>query len=195
LLPAELSRVSLKNGSTVTVRRVTPSDEPALRSLLSGLGPDTRRLRFFTAAANIAGAAHLAALAGADRCGLIATDESGRSIGHAIYVRLDPEHAEVAVEVADDLHGQGLGTILVARLAHIAEQEGITWFVADVLCENAAMLGVFRDGFDARVARRDGAEETVEFLTRDWRLAARRFGLHSGHEDAAHNHAQCDRGA
>ena len=84
--------------------------------------------------------------------------------------------AEVAVEVADHLHGRGLGTILIERLAVVAEQRGITHFVAEVLCENRAMLDVFREGFDGRVVRREGPEERVEFLTAGWRLARERFG-------------------
>ena len=79
------------------------------------------------------------------------------------------------MEVADHLHGQGLGTILIERLAAVAEQRGITHFVAAVLAENRAMLEVFRDGFDARVIRHEGPEERVEFLTSGWRLARARF--------------------
>jgi len=86
----------------------------------------------------------------------------------------------VAVEVADHLHGRGLGTILVERLAATAERRGITHFVAEVLCENRAMLDVFREGFDARVVGREGSGEKVEFLTSGWRLARRRFGGDDG---------------
>jgi GNAT superfamily N-acetyltransferase len=120
-------------------------------------------------------AAHLGAAADAKHCGLIAHDETGVLVGHAMYVKLDETHAEVAVEVADDVHGRGLGTILIERLAVIAEQRGITHFVAEVLCENRAMLDVFREGFDARVVRHVGPEERVEFLTSSWRLAHERF--------------------
>jgi GNAT superfamily N-acetyltransferase len=105
----------------------------------------------------------------------VAHDETGMLVGHAVYTVLAPARAEVAVEVADHLHGRGLGTILIERLAVIAEQRGITHFVAEVLCENRAMLDVFRDGFDARAVRHDGPEERVEFLTSGWRLAHERF--------------------
>ncbi len=100
--------------------------------------------------------------------------ELGVLVGHATFVQLDEAHAEVAVEVADHLHGRGLGTVLIERLAAVAERRGITYFVAEVLCENRAMLDVFREGFDGRVVRREGPEERVEFLTRagDWRRTA-----------------------
>ncbi len=175
--PAEAERVRLRDGSSVTVRRASTLDEPALRSFLEGLCLEARRLRFFSGAANIASAAHLAAAADEEHCGLIAHDELGLLVGHAIYVTLeDPTRAEVAVEVADHLHGRGLGTILIERLAAVAEQRGITHFVAEVLSENQAMLDVFREGFDARVVRHEGPEERVEFLTSGWRLAHKRFG-------------------
>ena len=172
--------VRLRDRSSVAVRPGGKRDEPALRSFLAGLCLEARRLRFFTGATNISSAAHLAAATDAKHYGLIAHDETGVLVGHATYIQLDEKRAEVAVEIADHLHGRGLGTILIERLAAIAEERGITHFVAEVLSENRAMLDVFREGFDARVVRHDGSEERVEFLTSGWRLARERFG-----EDAA----------
>ncbi len=173
--PWETELVLLRDGSSVTVRSATSEDEPALRSFLQGLCLEARRLRFFTGAMDIDQAAHWAVLTGSDRCGLLAHDETGMLVGHAAYIQLNETRAEVAVEVADHLHGQGLGTILIERLALVAEQRGITHFTAEVLAENRAMLNVFRDGFDARAVRHDGPEERVEFLTSDWRVARARF--------------------
>jgi RimJ/RimL family protein N-acetyltransferase len=153
---------------------VAPGDEAQLRSFLMGLCPEARRLRFFTQAADLDRATRWAADTAPDRCGLLAHDEAGALVAHAVYARLDETRAEVAVEVADHLHGRGLGTILVARLAAIAERRGIARFVAEVLPDNRAMLAVFRDGFDARVALREGTD-TVEFPTSAWRLVRERF--------------------
>jgi GNAT superfamily N-acetyltransferase len=171
----EADLVRLRDGSSVTISPASALDESALRSFLEGLCLEARRLRFFSGAANIASAAHLGAAADAQHCGLVAHDEMGVLVGHATYVKLDETRAEVAVEVADHLHDCGLGTILIERLAVIAEQRGITHFVAEVLSENHAMLDVFREGFDGRVVSRDGFEESVEFLTSGWRLAHERF--------------------
>ena len=165
----------LRDGSAVTIRPAGTEDESALRSFLDGLCLEARRLRFFTGAADIVSAAHLAALTDISHYGLIAHDELGVLVGHASYVQLDEERAEVAVEVADHLHGRGLGTMLIERLAIVAERHGITYFVAEVLSENKAMLDVFREGFDGRVLRLEGPEERVEFLTAGWRLARERF--------------------
>jgi GNAT superfamily N-acetyltransferase len=159
----------------VAVRAASADDEAALRSFLSALCLEARRLRFFSGAADMGLAAHLVAATGSDRLGLVAHDDAGGLVGHALYIRLDETRAEVAVEVADRMHGRGLGTILIERLACVAEQRGIVRFVAEVLAENRAMLDVFCDGFDAQLRFRDGAD-VVEFPTAGWRLARERFG-------------------
>lgn len=172
---SEARFMRLRDRSKVAVRQSNLGDEPALHTFLSGLCLEARRLRFFTGAADMGYAARLGVAADAAHCGLIAFDEMGVIVGHATYAKLDDTHAEVAVEVADHLHGRGLGTLLIEMLAAAAEQHGITHFDAEVLCENHEMLDVFRDGFDARVLRQEGPEERVEFLTSGWRLAHERF--------------------
>ncbi len=159
----------------MNVSPVSEDDEEQLLVFFEDLCLESRRMRYFSGAVDLASAARWAALESADRYGLIAREETGAIVGHAVYILLDPEHAEVALEVADQLHGCGLGTLLVEDLAARAERHGVTKFVAEVLCENHAMLDVFREGFDARVIRHDGPEERVEFLTSGWRLAHERF--------------------
>jgi GNAT superfamily N-acetyltransferase len=171
----EALSVSLRDGAKVTIRPCNERDEPALADFLAGLCLNARRLRFFTGAVNIDQAAHLTAATGTDRLGLLAVDDADELVGHAVCIELAPGRAEVAVEVADRLHGQGLGTILVERLAEVAERHGISTFCAQVLPDNGEMLAVFRAGFDAQVAWDDGVE-AVEFPTAAWRLARQRYG-------------------
>lgn len=166
--------VRLRDRSVVAIRPVRPQDEAPLRTFLAELCPEARRLRFFTGAADMRLAAHWAAEDVADHYGLIAHDATGALVGHASYAQLDPRRAEVAVEVADHLHGRGLGTILIERLASVAERRGVSEFVAEVLPENDAMLAVFRDGFDAQVVFHEGIESVV-LPTSAWRLAQTRF--------------------
>jgi GNAT superfamily N-acetyltransferase len=173
--PTEPEFVRLRDGSLVDIRAVDADDETELWRFLSDLCLEARRLRFFSGAVDIHKAAHWAADPATDGLGLVAHDEFGTIVGHASYVRLQDGRAEVAVEVADHLHGRGLGTVLIERLAAIAESRGVTHFVAEVLSENRAMLDVFREGFDARVVHHQGPEERVEFLTSGWRLAQARF--------------------
>jgi len=175
----EPTSACMRDGSRVTIRLSTADDEPALFGFLAGLCLEARRLRFFTGAVDVGDAAHLSAESDPHRAGLLAFDEVGDLVGHALYIRLatnEPSRAEVAVEVADELHGLGLGTILIERLGEIAEHRGISTFVAEVLPDNGAMLDVFRDGFDAEVYWREGSEH-VEFPTSAWRLAHERYAI------------------
>lgn len=175
---ARLAR--LRDGAAVTIREVGPGDEARLHTFLGDLGLKARRMRFFSAAADLGAAARWDADTGSDHRGLIAFDESGQVAGHAAWARLAPDRAEVAVEVADRLHGRGLGTMLLARLAADAEARGITALQADVLAENEEMLICFRDGFDAHVAL-DGSGYLVTFPSAAWRLAQERFAaVHDG---------------
>jgi uncharacterized protein len=177
--PVALARdLHLRDGRTVSVRPVTPDDEEAILEFLTGLSEGSRRLRFFSAAVDLRAEARRGA-AGDDpeHHGLLALAPGRGVVGHAIYVRLPhSERAEVAVEVADDFHHLGLATLLMIRLAQLAEERQITRFFAEVLPENRDMLTVFRDGFAAStLIGRDDVE--VEFSTSSWRDAHARFEL------------------
>jgi len=86
----------------------------------------------------------------------------GRGVGVARYVRdtSDPQAAEIAVTVADDWQGRGLGTELLARLSGRARAEGIHRFTALVSADNAAMAGLLRSVSASPVHREHG---TVEY--------------------------------
>jgi acetyl coenzyme A synthetase (ADP forming)-like protein len=184
--PAEREAdVVLRDGSTVRVRPVRPADEPELRAFLERMSPESRQLRFFTAGADLTGAAHsFADTDYRDRFGLVATTGEDREIvAHAVYVRGGAERAEVGFEVADHLHGQGIATILMAHLAEVASAAGIESFEAEVLAANRRMLRMFRDsGFPAEVrATPDGftvelptafSEQALESFERRERMSA-----------------------
>lgn len=168
--------VHLRNSFTVSVRAATCEDEASIYEFLAGLWVEPRRLRFFNAAIDLRAEAHRGAAGDdVDHHGVLAIAPGRGVVGHAIYVRLpDSERAEVAVEVADDLHHLGLATLLMIRLAQFAEDRQITCFCAEVLPENGDLLAVFRDGFAAvTVTGRDAVG--LEFSTASWRAAHARF--------------------
>jgi GNAT superfamily N-acetyltransferase len=168
-----VERFDLRDGHAVVIRAVRADDEPLIEAFLGRLSLAMRRMRFFTACCNLREQAHRAAGAdGAKHFGFVAVDGDGSVVGHACYVRAGGGRAEVAVEVADDLHHLGLGTHLVARLAELAAGHGIDRFFAEVLPENGEMLTVFHDGFAPTQHRVDGVVE-VEFPTANWSLAPR----------------------
>jgi acetate---CoA ligase (ADP-forming) len=146
--------VVLRDGSTARVRPVRAEDRDGLRDFLAALSMDSRAFRFFGGGTNLEWAADWAVdVDYVDRYGLVVTtggDE--RIIGHAAYMRTDNRTAEVAFEVADELQGQGIGTILLAHLAQAAQDVDIPVFTAVVLPSNHKMTDVFRQsGFPVEV--------------------------------------------
>lgn len=166
----------LRNGLQVSVSPVRLEDEPAILEFLTHLSAESRRRRFFSTGMDLRAETHREMTgAVADHLGLLARTPGLGVVGHAIYVRVPlSRRAEVAVEVADDLHHLGLATQLVIRLARFAEGRDITRFFAEVLSENRDMLAVFRDAFATVSVNRADAIE-IEFPTSGWRAAQARF--------------------
>jgi acetyl coenzyme A synthetase (ADP forming)-like protein len=179
--PAERETdVVLRDGSTVHVRPVRNRDREGVYRFLSGVSPESIGFRFF-GATNLEWASDWSVdVDYADRFGLVA--ESGSPpeiIAHGVYVRIDADRAEVAFLVADAWQERGISTIMLAHLADLARQHGITTFAADVLPANHRMIDVFRQsGFAVEVrSTRDAirvrfpisisAELTASFEERD----------------------------
>jgi acetyl coenzyme A synthetase (ADP forming)-like protein len=169
--------VVLRDGSTVHVRPAAPHDLESMHSFLAGLSPESRRLRYFSGGVNLEWAADAAVTAARPASyGVVATrGGDGRIVAHASYVGARQGRAEVAFEVADEIHGMGIATTLLAHLAEAAVADGIDWFDAQVLPENHAMIEVFREsGFDVRTRSLAGVIE-VQFPTELSPEGRRRF--------------------
>ncbi len=166
----------LRNGLRVSFRAADIADERAILQFLGLLSAESRRRRFFDTAIDLRTETHRElVVAAADHHGLLAWAADRGVVGHAIYARVPlATRAEVAVEVADDLHHMGLATQLVIRLAQDAEDRLITRFFAAVLPENSDMLAVFRDAFATVSVNGPDAIE-IEFPTSGWRAARARF--------------------
>jgi acetate---CoA ligase (ADP-forming) len=159
--------VVLRDGSTVHVRPARPDDAPAMERLLKGLSDRSRWLRFFSGFPNLEHAVRWATEVDYERrYGLVATSGGeGHLVGHAGWERQPehPERAEVAMEIADAMQGNGLGTILLGQLAEAAHEAGVEVLEAEVLPENHQMVKVFRDsGFPVKTHTVPGAV-LVEF--------------------------------
>ncbi|GGM68278.1 GNAT family N-acetyltransferase [Dactylosporangium sucinum] len=133
------------DGRIVHVRTIRPDDAPALLALYQRLSPRSRYLRFFCAGAALdAEVRRLTRAPDADHVGVL-VEEGGRVLAAGSYERVGRDQADFALVVADEHHGEGLGTLLLEHLAAAARRAGITELVGDVLPENAAMLKVGRD--------------------------------------------------
>lgn len=96
--------------------------------------------------------------------GALVGELDGRIVALGNYVRLrDATAAEAAFVVADDWQGRGIGTRLLEQLARRAGAAGIERFVATVLAENRAMLGVFTAAGYEVVRELDAGEVEVRF--------------------------------
>lgn len=142
--------VILRDGATLRLRAPRAADVDALVAFFDGLSVRTRFLRFHGHAN--AGARFARTLVDPDwsekGCLVGVVGEPGEEsvIAIANYVRLRDRHtAEAAFAVADEMQRRGIGTRLLEQLAARASEHGIDEFVADVLPENATMLGVFEN--------------------------------------------------
>jgi acetate---CoA ligase (ADP-forming) len=179
--PAAAEDVLLKDGSTLRLRSPHVGDEAALIAFFEGLSADSRYLRFhgtrLVDRATVAGALETDwESRGSLLAELMGSDGDLRPVALATYVRLrDPVRAEVAFAVADELHGRGMATRLLERLAAHASAAGIEQFVAEVLPQNTAMLRVFDDaGFEMSRALQGGVIEVLLTLDGGGDLERRR---------------------
>lgn len=135
-----------RDGTTVLLRRLEPSDTDAVVALPEALSDREIYLRFFTThSADLNALADTLTHANGNGYALGAF-ESERLIGVAHYAMCSkPATADIAVVVDHDDHRRGVGTALVLRLAQIAHANGIEHLVADILATNYLMFEVLHD--------------------------------------------------
>ena len=142
--PAEGTPTVLRDGSTVLIRQVRGTDAPLLADGFARLSARSRRMRFLGSKTTLS-ASELRYFTDVDHhdheaLGALSPAD-GRGVGIARYIRDpgDPEAAEIAVTIADDWQGRGLGTELLTRLSDRARQAGIGRFTATVSADNVTM--------------------------------------------------------
>jgi acetyl coenzyme A synthetase (ADP forming)-like protein len=159
----EADFLTLRDGSIVAVHVAGPGDRQALVDFFGRLSPESRRRRFLTM-----GLPPVDLVASLCDCSdprskvtLVATrlhDGEPRIIATGSYLAKQGGTAEVALTVADDFQGKGLGTLLLERLALLAARHGFTRFWAVTAADNQPMLEVFEEsGF--YLAERHGRGE------------------------------------
>ena len=176
--PAHLEAdVALRDGSTVRVRPVRAEDEDAMLGFLERLDQGSRMFRFFSIATNLQEAARLMTdVDYSQQYGLLAVRGADEDVvAQAIYIRGRPAEAEIAFAISQDLQGLGLGTLLLAHLAEVAQDNGISVFTAEVMPDNHRMIEVFREsGFPVEMSSQPGSIH-VELPTSFSDDAIRRF--------------------
>jgi acyl-CoA synthetase (NDP forming)/RimJ/RimL family protein N-acetyltransferase len=147
--------VVLRDGSTMHVRPIRPDDADALQRFHTGQSERSTYFRFFAPLPRLT-ERELRRLVDVDhtaRVALVAVrpgrDDDGTErediLGVARFDTITDGEAEVAFNIADSLQGKGLASVLLEHVAAAARERGLRRFTAEVLPQNSAMLGVFRD--------------------------------------------------
>ena len=146
----------LAGDPNITIRELRAGDEAAVDQLITGLDPESRFLRWFSAGVDIHAAIDWAAHPGRSHAvGLLAFARE-EAVGHAVLIVLDDGRGEVAFEVAAAWRHHGIAGALLERLLVIAAARGLHEIYADVLPGNRNMLAVLREHGEHAEALRDG---------------------------------------
>jgi RimJ/RimL family protein N-acetyltransferase len=135
----------LRDGSTVLIRPIDPSDGDRLARAYERLSPESRRLRFVSTppALTEEDLRYLTHVDGTRHDALVALDPpTGELVGEARYVR-EPgrtDTAEVAAVVLEDRRGRGIATALLTDLTNRARERGIRRYKALVAVDNQVVL-------------------------------------------------------
>jgi GNAT superfamily N-acetyltransferase len=138
----------LPDGTRVVFRPIAPDDAEPLRRAFDRLSPGSRYRRFLGGVNELSAdmVRYLTHVDGENHVAICATLPSldmkeEPILGIARFVRLpdEPDVAEAAVTVVDDLHRKGLGRQLMLALATAALDRKVTRFRGLVLAENAPM--------------------------------------------------------
>jgi GNAT superfamily N-acetyltransferase len=133
------------DGRRLRLRLLQPGDAELLTRFFWRLSRETVYRRFFSPI-TLPNEPLLKRLVDVDHCereALIALDDQG-IVGVARYGTGPGESHDIAVVVADDWQGRGLGALLLRRLAHIARLRGISSFHATMLGDNARAQSLVR---------------------------------------------------
>jgi RimJ/RimL family protein N-acetyltransferase len=146
----------MADGLRLAIRPLGPSDRGGLAALFARLSPDSRYQRFLSPKPELA-PRELTYLTDIDHIthdALAAIDPRDGSIVGVGRYAADPGLplvAHIAVAVADELHGLGIGTALATRAVERARANGYTLLIATTLWENRRARALARRlGFRAR---------------------------------------------
>src|SRR6476620_1052320 len=138
--------VVLRDGSVAHVRPITPADADRIRRFHARQSDESIYMRFFAPLRQLSDrdVTRFTNVDYVDRVALVATVRD-EIVGIGRYDRINKHSAEVAFNISDQFQGRGVGSVMLEHLAVIAQEMGISEFVAEVLPQNRKMLSVFGD--------------------------------------------------
>jgi acetyltransferase len=146
------SDAQLDDGRKVRIRPVECSDGPAVQAFVERLSPATSRRRFFRPVKALT-PSQLTRVVAVDysRSMSVVAETDGAIVGLAEYVAAPGDAAaEVAVVIADEWQGAGLGRVIFGALVLHAANQGLARLRGEAFADNAPLLAlVHRFGFSA----------------------------------------------
>ncbi len=179
-----VERVTLRDGTLVLLRLVRRDDTEQLRTGFERWSPQSRYARFLAPKQRLS-SDELRYLCDVDQethfalCAVRDGEGDPAGLGIARFIRLtgtehvedEPVMAEAAIAVADELHGQGLGSILFERLVAAAAERGIERFRCEVLAENASMKALIEKLAPVHQTQLGDGLVTIDFALPDVRAS------------------------
>jgi GNAT superfamily N-acetyltransferase len=159
----------LADNTLLFLREIRSDDKDRLLEGLQALSEESRRRSFLGPKPSLSASElrYLTEVDGHDHYALVAVPDDGPDADHerivavARFVRLadDPQAAEAAIVVCDDLQGKGLGGLLARRLSDAARDRGIERLTASISAENRPALALMRQ-IDERLSSKVGSSVT-----------------------------------
>jgi RimJ/RimL family protein N-acetyltransferase len=162
----------LDDGTELTLRPIVASDKEEMRRAFIAASPRTRYFRFLGLSREPSDAmlSYLCDVDQRDHVAIVATIPSldlktEEGVGVARFVRLEaePDVAEAALTVRDDMQRRGIGKILMRTLESSARAHGIRVIRAEVLANNEPMRAILESAGARPAASDDGRDETVAY--------------------------------
>lgn len=133
----------LPGGAAVQIRPIRPDDKALLTDGLRRLSDESVQRRFLTPKRRFSTSElrYLTEINGVDHVALVAEDPADLArgliaVGRFVRLAEDPEAAEIAIVVADDWQGRGVGSLVGRHLAHAARNRDIKRFTATMAAGN-----------------------------------------------------------
>ena len=148
--PQEYVRlVTLRDGRSVLIRPIQPSDAPALAEAIESADADTIRRRFFGGYPRVTPELldYLTTVDYTSRFALVAVEPaSQRGVAIARYEPAEQDGAaDVAIAVAPGWRDVGLATELLRMLAQAASERGIHTFTGTFLADNRPVTALINE--------------------------------------------------
>ena len=163
---------TLRDGTVLTIRPITPEDREELRREFQRASPQTRYLRFLGVVGELSDAmlTYLTCVDQKDHVALVASvvspdlkTERGVAVARLIRLAGAADVAEAAITDVDDMQRRGIGAILALEIERAARVRGILHIRADVLQGNAAMRAILETAGATRVDSGDAADSAGTF--------------------------------